>query len=128
MPEPPDVVLLAGDWQPRALIRAELIEEGFDVVATNTWPVMRRHLRTGSKPRLAILDLKSLLDPEQRLHDLRVLMNPARVLILSAAGTIPAKDIERLGFHTLSRPVVIEEIVHVAKHLIRSAGEHAAIS
>src|SRR5207302_8833773 len=74
MPEPPDVVLLAGDWQPRALIRAQLIEEGFEVVATNTWPMMRRHLRTGSKPRLAILDLKSLPDPEQRLHDVRVLM------------------------------------------------------
>jgi hypothetical protein len=37
MPEPPDIVLLAGDWQPRALIRAQLIEEGLEVVATNTW-------------------------------------------------------------------------------------------
>ncbi len=128
MPEPPDIVLLAGDWQPRALIRAQLIEEGFEVVATNTWSMMRRHLRPGSKPRLAILDLKGLPDSEQRLHDVRVLMNPARVLILSAAGTIPARDIERLEFHTLSRPVVIEEVVRVAKHLIRSAGEHAAIS
>ena len=86
-------------------------------MATNTWPMMRRHLRAGSKPRLAVLDLKGLPDPEQRLHDLRVLMNPARVLILSAAGTIPARDIERLGFHTLSRPVVIEEIV-IRKHIV----------
>ena len=54
-PAPPDVVLLAADWQPRALIRAQLIEQGFDVVATDTWPVMRRHLRAGTKPRIVLV-------------------------------------------------------------------------
>jgi hypothetical protein len=49
----PDIVLLGAERQPRALIRAQLIEAGFDVVATDTWPMMRRHLRPGSKPRLS---------------------------------------------------------------------------
>ena len=61
--KPPDIVFLAVEWQPRALIRAQLIEEGFEVVATASWAVMRRHLRPGSKPRLAIVDLKGLADP-----------------------------------------------------------------
>jgi hypothetical protein len=34
---PPDIVLLAAEWQPRALIRAQLIEEAFEVVATDRY-------------------------------------------------------------------------------------------
>ena len=33
---PPDIVLLSADWPSRALIRAQLLEEGFEVVATDT--------------------------------------------------------------------------------------------
>jgi hypothetical protein len=36
-----DIVLLATDGQPRTLIRAQLIEEGFDVAGTDSWPMMR---------------------------------------------------------------------------------------
>ena len=50
---PADIVLLATEWQPRALLRAQLIEEGFEVLATDTWTTMRRYLRPGSKPLLA---------------------------------------------------------------------------
>ena len=57
---PPDIVLLATEWQPRALLRAQLIEEGFEVLATDTWTTMRRYLRPGSKPLLAIVDLQGL--------------------------------------------------------------------
>src|SRR5213592_4905843 len=113
-PPSPDIVLLGAEWRPRALIRAQLIEEGFEVVATNTWPMMRRHLRPGSKPRLAIVDLKGLPHPSDVLADLRVLMKPARALVLTASGTMAVQDIECLGFHRLSRPFVIEEMVRVA--------------
>ena len=112
MPQPPpDIVFLAVEWQPRALIRAQLIEEGWEVVATSSWPMMRRHLRPGSKPRLAIVDLKDLPDPQAVLQDLRVLMKPECVLVLSAIGTIPAAEIERLGLRVIPRPFVIEKLV-----------------
>jgi hypothetical protein len=119
-PPVPDIVLLATEWQPRALIRAQLIEEGFEVVATNTWPMMRRHLRPGVKPRLALVDLKGLSNPLTLLNDLRVLMNPDHVLVLTALGTTPASEVERLGFRTVSRPVVIEDVVRAARETIRS--------
>jgi DNA-binding response OmpR family regulator len=107
----PDVVFLDADWQSRALIRAQLIEDGFDVVATDSWTMMRGHLRPGSKPRLALVDLKDLADPGNVLRDLRVLMKPERVLVLSAIGTMSREDIERLGFHVMPRPFVIEDLV-----------------
>ena len=116
--QPPDVVLLDADWQSRALIRAQLIEEGFEVVATETWTMMRRQLRPGAKPRLAIVDLKDLPDPQAVLRDLRVLMKPEQVLVLSAIGTLPREEIERIGFHIVPRPFVIKELVQEVRKVM----------
>jgi hypothetical protein len=107
---PPDIVLLATEWQPRALLRAQLIEEGFEVVATDTWTAARRALRPGSKPLLAIVDLLGLPEPDRVLGDLRVLMKPERVLVLAAAGTVQPDAIAPLGFHVIRRPVPIGDI------------------
>src|ERR1043166_2784730 len=120
-PPPPDIVLLATEWRPRALIRAQLIEEGFEVVATNTWPMMRRHLRPGMKPQLALVDLKGLPNPVNLLNDLRVLMKPDHVLVLTALATISRSDMLRLRFRTVSRPIAIEDIVRAARDAIRAA-------
>ena len=116
--QPPDLVFLDADWQSRALIRAQLIEEGFEVVATETWTMMRRQLRPGSKPRLAIVDLKDLPDPQAVLRDLRLLMKPEQVLVLSAIGTIPRAEIERFSFHIVPRPFVIEELVREVRRVM----------
>jgi DNA-binding NtrC family response regulator len=118
--QPPDIVFLDADWQSRALIRAQLMEEGFEVVATESWTMMRRHLRPGSKPRLAIVDLKDLPEPQEVLRDLRVLMKPERVLVLSAIGTIPREDIERHGFHIMPRPFVIEDLVREVRTIMQA--------
>lgn len=118
---PPDIVLLGVEWPSRALIRAQLIEEGFDVVAADTWPAMRRHLRPGRKPRLALVDVRGLPNPRGVLNDLRVLMKPDRVLVLTAMGTVPPADVESLGFRALARPMAIEDIVAAAARMIRAA-------
>src|SRR5258707_15032467 len=106
---PADIVLLSADWHTRAPLRAQLIEDGFEVIATDTWPMMREHLRPGSKPRLAIVDLHGLERPQEVLDGLRVLMKPDRVLVLTALGTVPAGEIARAGFRGLSGPDSIEQ-------------------
>jgi hypothetical protein len=116
---PPDVVLLGAEWKARALIRAQLIEEGFDVVATNTWSMMRRHLRAGGKPRLAVVDLKGLDKPDQVLRDLEMLMKPERVLVLAAAATVPLSAISSLGFHVIGRPFTIAAVVRAVTKGLR---------
>jgi DNA-binding response OmpR family regulator len=116
-PPPPDIVLLATDWQPRTLIRAQLIEEGFEVAATDSWPMMQRYFGSDPIPQLAIVDLQGLPDPSSVLDDLRGLMKPERVLVLMAMATISKADLERLGFHVLARPFAIEEITRSAANL-----------
>ena len=121
LPDPPDVVLLAAEWQPRALIRAQLIEEGLEVVAVDQWTTMRRHLRPGIKPQLAVVDLKGLPDPDSVLHDLRMLMPPTRVLVVTALGSLAAADAERFGFRALARPIAIADVVDAASAMVRGA-------
>ena len=125
MERSPDIVFLAAEWQPRALIRAQLIEEGFEVVATNTWPMARRHLRAGMKPRLVVIDLKGLPNPNGLVDDLRVLMKPSRVLVLTAVGTIAPAAVRAMEFHVLSRPITIENVVRAAAKLLQSADQRA---
>ena len=116
----PDVVLLGAEWQSRALVRAQLIEEGFEVLATDTWPMMRRHLRPGLKPRLAIIDLKGLPNPASVLEDVRVLMTPDRVLVVEAIGTVDAAELDRFGFRHVARPISVRTLVNTAAQVVRS--------
>jgi len=88
-PEAPDIALLAAEWQPRALLRAQL----------------------------AIVDLKGLPNPGQVLSDLRILMKPERVLILTAMGTVAPADVKRQGFRALPRPIAIKSVVRLALQL-----------
>ena len=110
-----DVVLLSTDRLIRAPLRAQLIEDGFEVIATDTWPSMRQHLRPGEKPRLAIVDLHDLDNPAEVLDGLRVVLKPDRVLVLTAAATVDADAIVRAGFVVVSRPVTIDEVVRAVR-------------
>jgi DNA-binding response OmpR family regulator len=116
----PDIVLLDAEWPSRALLRAQLIEDGFDVLATDTWVTMRRYLRPGSKPQLAIVDLQGLPLPEQVLEDLKVLMPPERVLVLSALGTVEGEVLDRLGFRYVKRPIVVADVVAAVRKAMSS--------
>jgi DNA-binding NtrC family response regulator len=118
-----EIVVLATNWNPRALLRAQLIENGFDVVATDTWPMMRRYLRPGSKPALVIVDLRDLDNAADILRDLRVLMKPRRVLVLTALGTMSSSEIESFGFRAVARPIAIKDVVAFAARAIRETEE-----
>jgi hypothetical protein len=116
---PPDIVLLGAEWPTRALLRAQLIEEGYEVVATDAWPIPRQFLRPGMKPRLVIVDLQGLPEPHIVLDELAVLIKPEHVLVVTALGTLAADDIRDRGFHLVSRPASIGDIVTAARRIVR---------
>lgn len=117
-PKAPDIVLLGAKWPDRALVRAQLIEEGFDVVALDTWPIPRLYRRPGMKPRLLIIDLHELPSPRNTLDEVRFVLPPDRVLVLTALGSITSEDVQRFGFHVLERPTTIGEIAGRASALL----------
>ena len=119
-PTPPDVLLLGPEWPERALLRAELIEAGYEVVAIDAWPIPRIYRRAGMKPRVAIVDLQGLPDPRTVLDELRLVMPPDRVLVITALGTLTVDDIRQIGYHVVARPTSIRDVIAAAAGLLRA--------
>jgi DNA-binding response OmpR family regulator len=108
---PPDVIVLGPEWPERALLRAQLIEEGYEVVAVDAWPIPRLYRRSGMKPRVLLIDLHELPKPRETLDEVRVVVPAERVLIITALGSLTAKEVKGLGFNVIERPVTIGQIV-----------------
>jgi hypothetical protein len=123
---PPDILLLGPEWPERALVRAELIEAGYDVVGVDAWPIPSLYHRPGMKPRVAIVDLQGLPDPRAVLEQLRLVMPTDRVLVIAALGTLSVDEIRRIGYHVLARPTSIREVVAAAAGLLQSHGPPTA--
>ena len=119
----PDILILAVHWQPRALLRAQLIEQGYDVVATDTWATAEGYLRGKTPPRVAIVDLQDLADSTRILRELGSLIAPARVVVLGASGRIVRTEIERLGFRYVHRPIMIRDVVAAVRAVLDTDAE-----
>lgn len=116
----PDILLLSTTWPERALLRAQLIEEGYDTAAFDEWPIPALNLTPGMTPRAAIVDLHALPEPRRVLTELRRIVPPDRVLVLTALGTLNEDDVRRMGFRVMARPIRVSEVVAAAAPLIRS--------
>jgi len=121
-PKPPDVMVLGAEWPERALLRAQLIEEGYGVIAVDAWPIPRLCRRAGMKPRVMIIDLKGLPRPQDVIDEIRLVLRPERVVVIVALGTVAVEDIERHGYQVVSRPASIGDIVATITTLLRGTG------
>lgn len=111
-----DVLLLDAEWPSRALVRAQLLDQGFEVLGTDTWPMARRVLLSGVRPRLAIVNLHGLPDAQNVLNELTALVESSHVLLVTGAGS--AELAGRFPVHVLRRPIPIASIVATAARLI----------
>lgn len=117
----PDVMLLSSAWPERALLRAQLVEEGYEVIAIDAWPMPRAYRQAATKPRVLVIDLHELATPRQTLDEVRFVMPPERVLVVTALGALPTEEIRRLGFRVIERPTTVAEIVAATAALLHSA-------
>jgi DNA-binding response OmpR family regulator len=106
-----DVLLLAANWRPRALLRAQLLEDGFSVFAVDSWSDARDALHNGPTPRLVVVDLEGLPQARATLQELRELESPDRVLVLDSLAAVHSDDIAMWGFRSVKRPLRIKDIV-----------------
>lgn len=70
------------------------------------------------KPRVMVVDLRGLPEPRETLDELRFVIPPDRVPVVTALGTLTADEIQRLGFKAIERPVTIGQIVAAAAGLL----------
>jgi hypothetical protein len=94
---------------PAGTERAQLTEEGHEVVAVDRWPIPRLYRRAGMKPGVLLIDLLELPDPRETLDAVR--LPPERVLVVTALGSLPAAEVRARGFHVIERPASIGQIV-----------------
>ncbi len=115
----PKLVLVAKEWKPRALARAQLLEEGFEVTALDTLEdaiyCIESKLR---KPRLLIYENSGELLDQAALDKLR----RARQLgteVLLCVGTADRERFDREEFkHFMVRPYSIGELLETVKSLV----------
>jgi hypothetical protein len=115
----PDILLVGAEWPSRALVRAQLIEEGYEVAAVDAWPVPPLYRIPGMTPRAAIVDLQGLAHPERVLDELPGIVPPDRVLVLTALGTVGHDDVRRMGYRVMARPLGVSDLIAEAGSLLR---------
>jgi hypothetical protein len=63
------------------------------------------------RPRGLIIDLRGLPAPRATLEDVRLMVPPERVLVVTALGTLSAAEVRGLGFNVIERPATIGQVV-----------------
>jgi len=121
---PPDVLVLVPEWPERALLRAQLMEAGYEGVAIDALPIPRLYRLPGLRPRAAIVDLREFLHPRAVLDELQSFIAPNRIVVIAALGTPGADDMRRAGHRVVVRPTSIRDVVAAAADALRvsSAG------
>lgn len=112
------VVLTGKEWQARALLRAQLIEEGVEVEA----------FRTASEalegpgdllPSLLVVDLTESDDPEAEIEALARWTRQIPVWIVASRSLITGKSLRGRGFEMiLFRPIDLGELVDQIKRRV----------
>ena len=114
----PDVMLLAADWRERAMLRAQLLEDGYDVVAIDAWP-SRLSRAPGTTPQLLIVDLHGLPKPDVVLDEVRGLVPAERVLVIAGIGTVSSERIAQLGYRMVKRPVRLGDLTEIVATILQ---------
>jgi len=114
------VVLVGKDWQTRALLRAQLIEEGLEVEAVET---VRAALPTlhepALRPSLLIADLSSSEDPGAEAEQLAAWTAEIPVWIIATQNLLAERQLKSRGFESiLVRPIDMGELVEQIKRRV----------
>ena len=120
----PRILLVMPEHWPRALLRAELIERGYDVVGAPDLPAAMsvRPVERGRGPvRLIAIDQDAMVEPQSRLleHLVSRHRNPRLVLLARAQLNTPPGRWDRV----VCRPALIGEIASAIELGLNSDGE-----
>jgi len=111
-------ILLAGkDWQSRTLLRAQLLEEGFEVEAHETIAHALAALDAeAAPPDLLIADISASGDPSADVDALAARSRQVPIWIIASRTYIIEKGLRGHGFQMiLLRPVDVNELVDQIK-------------
>ena len=109
--------LIARDWTLRALVRAQLLEEGHEVTAVEDWEALADLIQDDvMAPALIIAELAGD-EPPHVVALLRSL--PVRRLVIRGSGAPSVEALRSAGVDAvLSRPCTVGEVILAARALL----------
>jgi DNA-binding response OmpR family regulator len=115
-----EILLIAAEWRLRALLRAQLVEEGFEV---QIWPsldtALAYLLRGGAPPQAIVLDAESVEVVPQKMSDLWHLAGTVPLLLCVGASSRSILDQEGLPpAIVLMRPLRIGDLVQEVRKAV----------
>ncbi len=112
------VILVGKDWQARALLRAQLIEEGVEVEAYMTTAEALEGMGD-LLPELLVADLTESEDPSGEIEELGKWTRQIPVWIVAGRNLIAGEALRGRGFEMiLYRPIDVGELVEQIKRRI----------
>lgn len=109
------ILVVGRDWKFRALLRAQLREEGFDALGFETLSDAIEELnRTAPPPSVVVFDTTDAAAPEKA--QLAGLAERVPVLVLASAQ----EPLEAAGWRVLRRPVQLSDVMAEVKALVES--------
>ena len=113
-----EILLIAADRHLRALVRAQLLDEGYAVRALPSLGIAMAYLaRSGEQPRLTILDMQGLDIEAQALSDLWRLSGEAPLIL--CGGMLSRTALSQRGLpptaRVLLRPFRVGDLVEEVK-------------
>jgi DNA-binding response OmpR family regulator len=111
------ILIVGKDWQSRALLRAQLLEEGFDVEAHETISDALMTFGDSNRPtNLMIVDVSSGDEPSSSLDVLSTWSRKVPIWIIASQTFIVDKGLRGHGFEMIMlRPVDLGELVDQIK-------------
>lgn len=111
------ILLIGTDWPARALIRAQLLEEGFDVEAHEAIEAGLASLESSEiLPALVLADISASDDPVADIDRLAAWTDQLPVWVIAAPSLIRRQSLKGRGFEMiLFRPVDVGELIEQIK-------------
>jgi DNA-binding response OmpR family regulator len=108
-----EILLIAADWRLRALVRAQLLEEGFEVRALPALEVALAHLTGGgARPGLILLDTQGAAFDAQAVSALRQVSGQAPLILCGGAWSqVEAWQEGLTAARVLRRPFRVGDLV-----------------
>ncbi len=116
-----EILLIAADWQVRALVRAQLLEEGWEVQAwPSLEPALAHLIRSGDRPRLVLVEVEGAEGEGRLLADLwRLAGEPPLIVCGGALGraTLSQEGLPPLEA-VLLRPFRVGDLIELVQRVL----------
>jgi CheY-like chemotaxis protein len=115
------ILLVGRDWQARALLRAQLIEDGFDVEAyEDVSEALDSLYSTLPLPVLVLADVSANDDPAEDVKQLSTWATRVPIWIIASRSFTSEKSLQSPGIEkVLFRPVDLGALVEQIKHRLQ---------